>query len=190
MNEIGSLSVTFQGGFRYRSDSGEGGDRRSPEREKDSEAAASSTNSNCNCGSILRCHVRSDTSRRRPVPVDPESHRPSKYVSAGGAISGDTAIAPAEQELGSAQRRCHRCSEFHLYRSRSEGDVNIPIIFFSNADPLGSGHVVSVAQPGGNITGISLMMTETDVKVSWSCSRTSWCGSLAAQRAHSSRRGR
>jgi putative tryptophan/tyrosine transport system substrate-binding protein len=34
----------------------------------------------------------------------------------------------------------------------------------SHADPLRSGHVTSLAQPGGNITGLSLMMTETNVK--------------------------
>jgi putative ABC transport system substrate-binding protein len=41
----------------------------------------------------------------------------------------------------------------------------IPIIFFSHADPLGSGHVDSLAAPGGNATGLSLMMTETNVKL-------------------------
>jgi putative ABC transport system substrate-binding protein len=40
----------------------------------------------------------------------------------------------------------------------------IPIIFMSHADPLGTGHVVSLAYPGGNVTGLSLMMTETNVK--------------------------
>ena len=40
----------------------------------------------------------------------------------------------------------------------------IPIIFLSHADPLGTGHVASLARPGGNITGLSLMMTETNVK--------------------------
>ena len=40
----------------------------------------------------------------------------------------------------------------------------IPIIFMSHADPLGSSHVADLARPGGNITGLSLMMTETNVK--------------------------
>src|SRR5678815_4347723 len=40
----------------------------------------------------------------------------------------------------------------------------IPIIFMSHADPHGSSHVASLARPGGNITGLSLMMTETNVK--------------------------
>lgn len=34
----------------------------------------------------------------------------------------------------------------------------------SHADPLGSSHVADLARPGGNITGLSLMMTETNVK--------------------------
>jgi len=40
----------------------------------------------------------------------------------------------------------------------------IPIIFMSHADPIGSGHVASLARPGGNITGLSIMMTETNAK--------------------------
>ena len=40
----------------------------------------------------------------------------------------------------------------------------IPIIFMSHAEPVGTGHVASLARPGGNITGLSLMMTETSVK--------------------------
>jgi len=40
----------------------------------------------------------------------------------------------------------------------------IPIIFMSQADPLATGHVASLARPGGNATGLSLMMTETNVK--------------------------
>src|SRR3989304_1693636 len=40
----------------------------------------------------------------------------------------------------------------------------IPIVFASHADPIGSGHVASLPRPGGNITGLSLMMTETNAK--------------------------
>src|ERR1051325_1967607 len=32
----------------------------------------------------------------------------------------------------------------------------IPIIFMSHADPLATGHVESLARPGGNATGLSL----------------------------------
>jgi putative ABC transport system substrate-binding protein len=41
----------------------------------------------------------------------------------------------------------------------------IPIVFMSHADPVGSGHVASLARPGGNVTGLSLMMTETNAKL-------------------------
>lgn len=41
----------------------------------------------------------------------------------------------------------------------------IPIIFMSHADPLGTGHVAALARPGSNATGLSLMMTETNVKL-------------------------
>jgi putative ABC transport system substrate-binding protein len=41
----------------------------------------------------------------------------------------------------------------------------IPIVFVSHADPIGSGHVASLKRPGGNVTGLSLMMTETNAKL-------------------------
>jgi putative ABC transport system substrate-binding protein len=40
----------------------------------------------------------------------------------------------------------------------------IPIVFMSHADPLGTGDVKSLARPGGNATGLTIMMTETNVK--------------------------
>ena len=40
----------------------------------------------------------------------------------------------------------------------------IPIVIASAADPVGSGLVSSLAQPGGNITGLSLMAPDLDGK--------------------------
>ena len=60
----------------------------------------------------------------------------------------DVIIAPSSVYTGAAKR------------ATSE----IPVIFMSHADPIGSGHVASLARPGGNITGLSIMMTETNVK--------------------------
>jgi putative tryptophan/tyrosine transport system substrate-binding protein len=52
-----------------------------------------------------------------------------------------------------------------IYTEAAKGATStIPIIFVSHADPIGSGHVASLARPGGNISGFSLMMTETNVK--------------------------
>ena len=40
----------------------------------------------------------------------------------------------------------------------------IPIIFMTHAAPIESGHVVSLARPGGNVTGLASMLPETSVK--------------------------
>jgi putative tryptophan/tyrosine transport system substrate-binding protein len=40
----------------------------------------------------------------------------------------------------------------------------IPIVFAFHADPVGVGHVVSLARPGGNITGLSMVLTELSAK--------------------------
>lgn len=61
----------------------------------------------------------------------------------------DVIIAPSSIYTGAAKR----------------ATSTIPIIFMSHADPIGSGHVSSLARPDGNITGLSLMMTETNAKL-------------------------
>jgi putative ABC transport system substrate-binding protein len=40
----------------------------------------------------------------------------------------------------------------------------VPIVMITTGDPVGTGLVASLTQPGGNITGMSLMTTETTVK--------------------------
>lgn len=40
----------------------------------------------------------------------------------------------------------------------------IPIVFATHADPVGVGHVASLARPGGNITGLSMILTELATK--------------------------
>ena len=60
----------------------------------------------------------------------------------------DVIIAPSSIYTGAAKR----------------ATSTIPIIFLSHADPLSSGHVKSLARPGGNATGLTVMMTETSVK--------------------------
>jgi putative ABC transport system substrate-binding protein len=41
---------------------------------------------------------------------------------------------------------------------------SIPIVFTMHADPEKTGHVASLARPGGNITGLSIQMTDLNVK--------------------------
>ena len=40
----------------------------------------------------------------------------------------------------------------------------IPIVFATHADPVGIGHVASLAQPGGNITGLTMVLTDLAAK--------------------------
>jgi putative tryptophan/tyrosine transport system substrate-binding protein len=41
---------------------------------------------------------------------------------------------------------------------------SIPIVFAQHADPIGVGHVQSLARPGGNVTGVSMVLTELAAK--------------------------
>lgn len=41
----------------------------------------------------------------------------------------------------------------------------IPIVFATHADPVGLGDVVSLSRPGGNITGLSMLLTELAAKM-------------------------
>ena len=40
----------------------------------------------------------------------------------------------------------------------------IPIVFATHADPVGVGHVTTSAQPGGNMTGLMMLLTELVAK--------------------------
>ena len=40
----------------------------------------------------------------------------------------------------------------------------IPIVFAVHADPVGLGHVASLARPGANITGLSMLLTDLSAK--------------------------
>ena len=60
----------------------------------------------------------------------------------------DVIVAPTSIYAGAAKR----------------ATSTIPVVFASHADPIGSGHVASLARPGGNITGLTVMMSETSAK--------------------------
>jgi putative ABC transport system substrate-binding protein len=60
----------------------------------------------------------------------------------------DVIVAPTSIYAGAAKR----------------ATSTIPIVFASHADPIGSGHVANLARPGGNITGLTVMLSETTAK--------------------------
>jgi ABC-type uncharacterized transport system substrate-binding protein len=41
-----------------------------------------------------------------------------------------------------------------------EATSSIPIVFLTHADPVRTGHVTSLARPGGNVTGLANLMTD------------------------------
>ena len=41
-----------------------------------------------------------------------------------------------------------------------QATTTIPIVFFSTSDPIGTGVVASLAHPGGNITGMSVLASD------------------------------
>lgn len=50
----------------------------------------------------------------------------------------------------------------------------IPIVFSNHADPVGIGHVASLARPGGNITGFSMLLTKTSPHLLPPCFDQNW----------------
>jgi putative ABC transport system substrate-binding protein len=51
-----------------------------------------------------------------------------------------------------------------MVEAARQATKTIPIVFALHANPVGLGHVASLARPGGNITGLSLLLTELVAK--------------------------
>jgi putative tryptophan/tyrosine transport system substrate-binding protein len=51
-----------------------------------------------------------------------------------------------------------------LVEPARQATKTIPIVFSNHADPIGTGHVASLSHPGGNITGLSMLLTELVAK--------------------------
>jgi putative ABC transport system substrate-binding protein len=51
-----------------------------------------------------------------------------------------------------------------LVEPARQATKTIPIVFATHADPVGIGHVASLARPGGNITGLTMLLTDIVAK--------------------------
>jgi putative ABC transport system substrate-binding protein len=51
-----------------------------------------------------------------------------------------------------------------MVEAARQATQTIPIVFTNHADPVGIGHVESLARPGFNVTGLSMMLTELSTK--------------------------
>jgi putative ABC transport system substrate-binding protein len=60
----------------------------------------------------------------------------------------DVILAPASTQVAPAR----------------QATKTIPIVFAQHADPVGTGDVASLAHPGGNVTGVSMVLTELAAK--------------------------
>ena len=47
-----------------------------------------------------------------------------------------------------------------LVEPARQATKTIPIVFATHADPVGIGHVASLSHPGGNITGLTILLTD------------------------------
>src|ERR1051325_4355289 len=65
---------------------------------------------------------------------------------------------------GRHESRCHRRGVLDGGGGRSAGDQEIPIVFANHADPVSLGHVQSLPKPGGNTTGLTMLLTELVAK--------------------------
>ena len=85
----------------------------------------------------------------------------------GQNVKIETRYAPTVQQLADVAAELVRLKVDVIFASSSiyveaarQATRTIPIVFGAHADPIGVGHVASLARPGGNITGQSQLLTE------------------------------
>lgn len=56
------------------------------------------------------------------------------------------------------------CASTGVTLAAKKASTTIPIVMAASADPVGAGLVASLAQPGGNVTGVSILQVELNTK--------------------------
>src|ERR1051326_8881231 len=105
---------------------------------------------------------------RRRLPsgaARPGVHRGEEYLYRVPLGRGEIGSAPGARRqagAGESRFRCHRRPRRGPPRPASPGKATktIPIIMAQDNDPVASGFVASLARPGGNITGLSVLFPE------------------------------
>ena len=72
----------------------------------------------------------------------------AKFAAELVRMNVDLILAPSSTEVEAAR----------------QATKTIPIVFAVHADPVGVGHVASLPRPGGNITGLSMLLTDLAAK--------------------------
>ena len=78
-------------------------------------------------------------------------------ISLGGGTR--CALRRDRERVRPAEGRCY-CLDWSRALPAKQATSAIPIVFAIAADPVGSGLVASLAQPGGNVTGLSIQQTD------------------------------
>jgi putative ABC transport system substrate-binding protein len=94
-----------------------------------------------------------------------------------GLAEGSTAVFEVRRAQGRSERLNALASELvatkpdiiltpgtPTTRAAMRATSSIPIVFWGAADPVGAGLVASLARPGRNVTGVSIMATQTEQK--------------------------
>ena len=81
-------------------------------------------------------------------------------------FTGDDAgrALPLAQELAALKVDVILANSSTQVEAARQATLKIPIVFATHNDPVGSGHVASLARPGGNATGVTQMATLLDAK--------------------------
>ena len=89
-----------------------------------------------------------------------------------GWIEGRTVVIDYRSAEGRTERYAEIAAEFVRLKvdvivtvggavaAAKQATATIPIVFAAAGDPVGSGMVASLAQPGGNVTGLSVQSTD------------------------------
>src|SRR5207302_1988930 len=82
-------------------------------------------------------------------------HRPAERADRLPALAAELVSLKVQVIVATGSQAVH---------AAQQATTDIPIVMTSSSDPIGTGFVASLARPGGNITGMSLLSTDVSGK--------------------------